>query len=275
MKKLTVIMTCFNRKEYTLRCINSLNETAGLLADWRFNYVVVDDNSTDGTEDALVELSAAARTDICVLKGNGNLFYTGGMRKGIEYAKVHCADSDGYLLANDDVRFDSASVSHMIADMDAAVLVGATKDDDGRFSYGGIRYVKGIKYIPVKPEDDDRTCDTFNANCVLVPGDIFRASPNMDEAYNHSLGDFDYGLQIKRLGYRAEVYRIYAGVCNKNDVRGTWNDTTLPRKLRLAKKEGIKGLPRREWYHFLRKNFGVATAFTRSLTPYIRILLGR
>lgn len=94
MKKLTVIMTCFNRKDYTLRCINSLNETAGLLADWRFNYVVVDDNSTDGTEDALVELSAAARTDICVLKGNGNLFYTGGMRKGIEYAKVHCADSD-------------------------------------------------------------------------------------------------------------------------------------------------------------------------------------
>ena len=194
---------------------------------------------------------------------------------GIEYAKVHCADSDGYLLANDDVRFDSACVSHMIADMDASVLVGATKDDDGRFSYGGIRYVKGIKYIPVKPEDDDRTCDTFNANCVLVPGDIFRVSPNMDEAYNHSLGDFDYGLQIKRLGYRAEVYRMYAGVCNKNDVRGTWNDTTLPRKLRLAKKEGIKGLPRKEWYHFLRKNFGAATAFTRSLTPYIRILLGR
>lgn len=284
MIEVTVIMTCFNRKEYTLRCINTLNEAES--EDIRFNYVVVDDNSTDGTKAAVEELVRERGINAYVLMGTGSLFYSGGMRKGIEWAKANLSDCEFFMLVNDDVRFDSASVARMIALQEqegreqtsaakGRVLVGATKDDEGKYSYGGVRYTKGISYIPVKPEDPDRSCDTFNANCVLIPGNIFMEAPNMDEVYNHSLGDFDYGLSLKRTGAQIEVFQEYIGICNKNKLNGTWNDTSLSRKERIRKKESVKGLPRGEWYHFLKKNFGVGTALIKSVTPYIRILFGR
>lgn len=80
---ITVIFTCFNRREKTLQCIKSLS---GGNKDIAFQYVIVDDNSTDGTYEALEDLKRSGMT-IDVLRGTGNLFWAGGMRKGIAYAK--------------------------------------------------------------------------------------------------------------------------------------------------------------------------------------------
>lgn len=277
MKSITVIMTCFNRKEYTLRCVKSLHATSGYLPDWKFRYVIVDDGSTDGTKEAVLEYANANALQVDVVDGNGKLFYTGGMRMGISYAKEHFSQTGHFMLINDDVRFDEKALADMIEDSKNKdyVIVGATKDDDGKYSYGGVKYVKGIHYRAVTPEDSNLSCDTFNANCVLIPENIFRNIPNMDEGYNHSLGDFDYGLQIKRKGYEIFVHNQYIGICNKNSVKGTWNDISLKRLERLKKKESLKGLPRKEWFHFLKKNFGIWTALTRSVTPYVRIILGK
>ncbi len=93
----------------------------------------------------------------------------------------------------------------------------------------------------------------------------------IDPFYRHSIGDFDYGLQISRKGYEIRVFSEFAGECNDNTLQKTWQDETLPR-LRL--KESRKGLPFADWFHFLHKNFGLGTAIVRSVTPYIRILLG-
>ena len=80
---ITVIFTCFNRREKTLQCMKSLS---GGNKDLAFRYVIVDDNSTDGTYEALEDLKRSGMT-IDVLRGTGNLFWAGGMRKGIAYAK--------------------------------------------------------------------------------------------------------------------------------------------------------------------------------------------
>ena len=52
---ITVIFTCFNRREKTLQCIKSLS---GGNKDIAFQYVIVDDNSTDGTYEALEEIQS-------------------------------------------------------------------------------------------------------------------------------------------------------------------------------------------------------------------------
>ena len=57
----------------------------------------MDDNSTDGTYEALEDLKRSGMT-IDVLRGTGNLFWAGGMRKGIAYAKEN-TNSDYYLLS--------------------------------------------------------------------------------------------------------------------------------------------------------------------------------
>ncbi len=75
-EKVTVIFTCFNRREKTILCMQSLQETN---PDYELHFIVVDDNSTDGTVQAVNELGY----NTTVLVGDGGLFWAGGMRKGI------------------------------------------------------------------------------------------------------------------------------------------------------------------------------------------------
>lgn len=278
MTTITVIFTCFNRKEKTLQCIRSLSEGNKQLS---FSYVIVDDNSTDGTREALEALKQEG-TDLTLLSGTGSLFWAGGMRRGIAYAKEH-TKTDYYLLVNDDVDFRPQVITEMVGAIQTGekpyrndcVLVGPMCDEAGNFSYGGIRYQKGIHYDEVKPQDADLSCDSFNMNCLLMPQEIFRKVPNFDEHYIHSLADFDYGLSMKRLGIPVYVYSFYAGVCPDNDPKGGWTDTSLTRRERLKKKESIKGAPFAPWFYFLRKNFGLTQALLHGFTPYIRILFGK
>ena len=41
------------------------------------------------------------------------------------------------------------------------------------------------------------------------------------------------------------------------------------------KKENIKGAPTKQWFYFLKKNFGYMAAVKGTLSPYIRILFGK
>ena len=38
-------------------------------------------------------------------------------------------------------------------------------------------------------------------------------------------------------------------------------------------KESVKGAPFKQWFYFLKKNFGIFTAVIHAFTPYIRIIL--
>lgn len=278
MKQIVVIFTCFNRKEKTLACIRSILEQNEEL---EFSFVVVDDHSSDGTAEQLEELKKAGMR-LEILHGDGNLYWAGGMRRGIAYAKEN-TDGDGYLLVNDDVEFYPGKISWLVqaaeqlAEKNACktVLVGPMCDGMGNFSYGGIRYKKGIHYEEVHPTDEDRSCDSFNMNCLLVPRDIFMELPNFDTHYIHSLADFDYGLEMRRRQIPVFVADSYVGVCPDNDPKGGWTDRSLSRKERLKKKESVKGAPFGPWFYFLRKNFGITEALLHAFTPYVRILLGK
>lgn len=278
MKKITVIFTCFNRKEKTIACIKSLVEQNAVLD---FDFVVVDDNSSDGTAEQLEDMQKEG-IKITILHGDGNLYWAGGMRKGIAYAKEH-TDAEYVLLVNDDVEFFPGAIEKMLEDMASikaqsgktVALVGPMCDEAGNFSYGGIRYRKGIHYEEVRPEDEERSCDSFNMNCLLLERGTFLEVPNFDTHYVHSLADFDYGLEMKRRGIPMAVTDYYVGKCPDNDPKGGWTDCSLSRRERFRKKESVKGAPFAPWFYFLKKNFGVGQALLHGFTPYIRILLGK
>lgn len=249
-----------------------------------FSFIAVDDHSSDGTLEML-ETFQKTGAAVTVLNGTGSLFWAGGMRMGIGYAKEH-TDSGFYLLVNDDVQFYPGAVEKLIAEAEAVkaakglenlpVMIGPMCETDGSFAYGGIRYQPGtIRYSPVTPRDEDKSCDTFNMNCLLLPGKAFKETPNFDSHYVHSLADFDYGLSMKRLGIPVFVGEAYAGICPNNPVKGTWADKSLGRLARLKKKESAKGAPFFPWFYFLKKNFGLGQAVLHGFTPYLRILLGK
>lgn len=274
MVTVLALFTCFNRKEKTEKSIRSIVREN---SDCDFTFIAVDDNSTDGTLQMLMKMRQ--EYTIHIVEGDGGLFYSGGMRMAMKYAKETLGKTFDYvLMMNDDVLFLNQSISHMVTQslqQKDAIVVGAIKDDFGRQSYGAIKYVKGTQYRKLSPEEWEIQADTFNANCVLIPWRAFNRTQVIDSYYIHSLGDFDYGLALKRNGYKIYSFREYAGICNNNSNKGSWTDVTLPRKVRIRKKESIKGAPTKQWFHFLKKNFGLAIALKGCATSYIRILLGK
>lgn len=269
----TVMLTCFNRKNATITCINSLVQ-GNPSVDFRF--IVTDDNSSDKTAETLGTLPY----QITVLEGDGQLFWNGGMRMALEYALQEKNKTQYYMLINDDVTFYPHAIESLIERSrryPEAVFAGSTKDTSGKTSYGGVRLLsrRFAKFALVEPSAEYKKCDTFNGNCVLLPAEVFIAVGNLDPLYRHSMSDYDYGMKLTRMGYTIYNAGEPVGDCCDNAVTGSWRDTSLPRRERLRRKESPKGLPYRDWWHFIRKNYGFVSAVYHSATPYIRILLGR
>ncbi|MCD7824191.1 MAG: glycosyltransferase family 2 protein [Oscillospiraceae bacterium] len=272
--KVLAIFTCFNRKDKTENCIRKLTASNPTC---EFTFVVADDNSTDGTQEILTSMQTDF--DIHLLKGDGNLFYSGGMRLGMDYALNKLgSDYDYMLMMNDDVEFYDHCIEKMAEqsiEQNNSIIVGATEDSCGKLSYSAMKVERGYYFsrMPIDRWKDE--ADTFNANCVLIPYEAFKKTGSIDSVYVHSLGDFDYGLALKRNGYKLHVNREYVGCCNNNPSAGTWTDRSLSRRERIRKKESVKGAPTKQWFHFLRKNFGLPRAVFSSMTPFFRILVKR
>lgn len=225
-KRVLGIFTCFNRKEKTLACIKGLAERN---TEVDIHFIAVDDKSVDGTVEALEKISF-----VKVICGQGNLYYTGGMREGMKYAKAQKSKYDYVLLFNDDVEFYSDTLERLVERLSGnenRILVGPTCGNDGNLSYGGVK--KKSRFRPsfeiVMSKKKRSFCDTFNGNCVLLPWEIFEAVPIMDEHYTHSLGDFAYGLSLRQMGYEIEVVDFFVGVCDDNLAEGTWRDPNVPK----------------------------------------------
>lgn len=268
---IAVLLTCFNRKEKTKTCITSLAEQG---EDYRLEFIVTDDQSTDGTAKMLQTLPFAVR----VLEGTGGLFWTGGMNRSIDEALVHADRYQYIMFVNDDVRFYPDAVSRLLKRLEqtgADIVVGSTMDSHGKMSYGGVRMTSKhfARYQMIEPSEQPQYCDTFNCNCILMKTDIFQRLGRLDPAYIHSMGDYDYGMTASGMGFAIVNCDAHIGTCDDNGTEGTWKDISLSRKERLRLKESPKGLPRHDWFHFVRKNYGFLPACYHSITPYLRILL--
>lgn len=270
MIRILGLATCFNRKEKTEKAIKSLVSGNPAVS---FSFIVVDDGSTDGTKEALKNIS-----NVKVISGDGNLYYSGGMRTAIEAAKLQTEKFDYCLLFNDDVDFFDSAIEELCRKDTSFIWVGPTCEKDGSLSYGGV--IKKSNWLPrteiiMAETEEGRECDTFNANCVLIPWEIFLSLDNIDCVYTHSIGDFDYGFEAKKKGYKLKVSNKYVGECPDNPVNSNsnWRNVNLSRKKRFHLKESPKGLPVYEYFHYLRKQYHFATAVIYSLLPYVRILL--
>src|SRR5215213_1125781 len=101
---LAVLITCHNRRAKTIACLDALFTQARFAGGFRV--FLVDDGSTDGTREAV----EAQFSNVTILRGNGTLFWCGGMRKA--FAAAAPSDPDHYLWLNDDTRLDPDALSH-------------------------------------------------------------------------------------------------------------------------------------------------------------------
>lgn len=272
--QLAVIMSCYNRCNTTLACLQALNQQTK-----PFDVYLTDDGSSDGTADAVKDLYPQVR----ILQGNGNLFWCGGMR--LAFAEAMQRDYEYYLWLNDDTILESDTLERLLTihrELSLrghcnSIVVGSTKDPlTGKPSYGGAVKSQNWysnKYEFLEPSQVLRECDTMFGNCVLIPRSVKRKVGNIDAAFIHCLGDLDYGLRASKLGCSIWVAPGYIGTCGKNSIRNSWADTNLPLLERLKKVVQPKGFPLKSWTVFCIRHSGLFWIFYWFL-PYIRAILG-
>jgi GT2 family glycosyltransferase len=59
-------------------------------------------------------------------------------------------------------------------------------------------------------------CDTMHGKCVLIPRSVVQIVGNLDPAFVHYIGDWDYGLRTRQEGCTVWIAPGYLGTCSLN-----------------------------------------------------------
>jgi GT2 family glycosyltransferase len=206
--KLAIIIPVFNTREMILtqlRHLQTLPDCA--LAE----VIVVDDASTDGTAAAIADQFPT----VTVLHGTGQLYWTGGIRRGMERALDRGAEVIVWL--NHDCRPAAGTVGKLL-DVLRDPVIGCV---------AAVRHLRGFPGVLMGSGFDDRwrrlrlQPDTglveaagVSGNCVALRSDIVRQVGLPDARRFPQYGDWPYTLTVRRAGYRVLVHT--GAVCEQD-----------------------------------------------------------
>jgi len=274
---IAAVMTVFNRREKTLACLRALQAGAARIPQLRLSVCLTDDGSTDGTRAAV----AAEFPEVLVLGGDGSLYWNGGMRKAM--AAAIALHPDFYLWLNDDVELAADAIDRLLETASAPgrasavgpIVVGSTADPvKGNTTYGGrlrSSALRPLHFSLVEPGAEPVPCETMNANCVLLPAAVVGALGNLDAAFVHGLGDFDYGLRARRAGYELLVCPGHIGRCAAVSDRGDSKKAFTSMRVAWRRISGPKAFPPAAWRTFTRR-YGGPFWLAYWVKPYVRAL---
>ncbi|MGD9930766.1 MAG: glycosyltransferase family 2 protein [Mangrovibacterium sp.] len=264
--KIAVLLTCHNRKEKTLACLNSLSEST-ISGDNQFDIFLVDDGSTDGTREAISD----KYPDITIIQGDGNLYWNRGMHLAWEKA-IKEDDFDFYLWLNDDTILFKHALKKALKisekENHKSIVVGATCNINKTITtYGGWSHGKLITTNSIK-----QYCDFFNGNFVLVPISAFRVLGNLDYRYRHTHGDFDYGYRAKKKGIKSILIPEFIGICERDKNTLMCFDPEVPFSKRLKLFYSPLGKNPFEFFYFNNKHRGTIPALRIFVSNHFRVL---
>lgn len=204
-----IVIPVFNRKEYTKACLESLQAQT----NQEFKVVIVDDGSTDGTEQMLKE----EFPEVDVLRGDGNLFWTAGVNMGIRHALKMGAEN--IMTMNNDIIVDKGLIENMYRwhkEKPAALLGALEMDaDTGQPIFGGERLdwkrSKVQQLLDVLPENERKGLHQVThlpGRGLFIPRVVFEKIGLFDEdRFPHYIADYDYTHTARRAGF--ELYVNY------------------------------------------------------------------
>ncbi len=210
--RVIAVIPCHNERESVLACLRSIDrDHPGVEA------LLIDDGSTDHT----VEAVADAHPHVTVLRGDGNLWWTGAVNMGIAEA-IRRNASHVFLLNNDTtVQPGGIAAMYEACIQSNGVLVGAsvaTSFEEGPQLFGGEFNYRGLDYFRVpQPADSMGLSDAqwLPGHALIVPIEVFNSIGLPDvEKFPHYWGDVDFTMKASRAGFRLSVL---ASVVAQND----------------------------------------------------------
>jgi glycosyltransferase involved in cell wall biosynthesis len=195
-----IIIPVYNRKDTTLACLEHLAAIGDLA---RYHVVVVDDGSTDGTAAAIAQ-NYADYPQVHVLKGDGDLWWTGATAMGMTFAYEQGAEF--FFWLNDDCLPAQGTLAELLEFMRshpntmAAPSCYAGETQPENLQHNGFQGRKGIaanpgEVIPV---------DGMSGWCVGIPAAVYAKIGAPDASkFPHYAGDDIYTFQATKAGFKA------------------------------------------------------------------------
>jgi len=211
-----VVVPTFNRISYTemfLSCLRRQTFT-------NFQVILVDDGSTDGTAAMVEQLFP----EVHLIKGDGNLWWTGAINVGIKQVLVRASDVDAVLVINDDLEVDPDyfEVLHRLMSSMPNTLIGSVVVDIKNpdiIENGGVI----INWLTAKHKrvNSRARLSDFAANTAvdvsyltgrgtLIPVRVFHEIGLYDDKHFQQCGDTELPVRAGNHGYRLVV--SYAAV---------------------------------------------------------------
>lgn len=211
--RIAVVVPVHNRKNITLNYLRQMREITPIQAS--LDMVIVDDGSTDGTAPAIRE----RYSDVIILQGDGNLWWTGAVNVGVQYALD--GHYDCVLIMNDDLELDKDFLVHLMKVVMAnpralvsSVVLNRTETGEEEIIVAGFDMVgffgdvcalhAGKRYggdlgevIP---------CDLLTGASLMIPTEVFRKIGMFDSKnFPHNWGDFELTRRASLGGYSCMV----------------------------------------------------------------------
>jgi N-acetylglucosaminyl-diphospho-decaprenol L-rhamnosyltransferase len=209
--KIYVVVPVFNRKLWTKRFLQCMRAQTFR----NFDVIVVDDGSTDGTGDLIRNQFPEAK----LLRGDGNLWWTGAINLGIRYAMSQASMTDAALVINDDVEVypDYLETLYRLWKSMPRTLIGSILVDieNPEVIYNGGNIVNWwtAKFTVLnrgerlaKFEKDHYVDASFlTGRGTLIPIQVFHDIGLYDDKHFQQCGDTELPVRAKKAGYRLIV----------------------------------------------------------------------
>lgn len=204
--RVAAIILSYNGRDLTLQSVASVSR----MRYPGMSVVVVDNGSTDGTEQAV----AAAAPGVVVLRTPVNLGPAGGLNLGIRWALSERFDY--LLLLNNDIEVDVGMLGELmrVAESDPSIGCVGPKiyyhgDRRRLWSAGGVIRFKhsvtrerGMDRIDRGQYDRTEEVDYVNGCAILVRRAVMEEVGLWDPIYQLGVEDADWCMRMKRCGYR-------------------------------------------------------------------------
>ena len=214
----SVILCAYGKRQYSERCLASLDAALGSRLGAEFELVLVDNASPDDTADLFATWADRAR--LVSLDPNRN--FAGGANAGAAVARGRVL-----VFLNNDTEVGAGAIEALVAEAlrPAVGAVGVRLTyPDGRIQHGGFGWRKsGRSHVPFHLfHYEDGALPTARASfdtravtgaCVAVPRELFAAVGGFDEHYVNGYEDVDLCLRLRAAGtrvrYRGDVEIVH------------------------------------------------------------------
>jgi GT2 family glycosyltransferase len=201
-KKIYIILPVHNRMDITQKFINYLN----LQSYKKFHLILIDDGSADGTSEAVRNTIS----ELTIIRGNGNLWWAGGLQEGFNWIKNHVKNpQDLILIINDDTFFKEDFLKNgvkLISKNPSSIICAE------RYSLETKNILdKGVKvnwwnfsFNPM-PNPEEINCLSTNG-IILTVGDFLKTGGFIPEKLPHYASDYEFTIRANRLGLKLKTF---------------------------------------------------------------------